>query len=294
MKKYVVSQLSRIGRRLLSQTEKEFGTTFLHNQAIAQKTLMQQYRILAATKKDALPKLDDVGFRVFSQFEEDGMLLYIFSLIEPLNRRCVEICAGNGRECMATNLIINHGWWGHLFDGNEHSVEAAKRFFATNKDTFFYPPRFTKGWITAENVNDLIRESGVSGPIDLLSLDMDGMDYWVWKAISVIDPQVVVCETHNIIPHDKPLTVPYAKEFVFQSEDFRGASLAAMCKLGKQKGYRLIGVHRFGFNAFFMKNGVGEAYFPAVDPASCLNDPVSVELRKTKWPATQKFAWQEV
>ena len=139
-----------------------------------------------------------------------------------------------------------------------------------------------------------IEKSGVNGPIDLLSLDMDGMDYWVWKAIEVVQPQVVVCETVNSIPGDRALTVPYDASFTYQSEDFRGASLAAMTKLASEKGYRLIGTHRFGFNAFFMKNGVGEKFFPKVDPTTCLNDPVTTRLRVERWPGVSTLDWVEV
>jgi len=195
---------------------------------------------------------------------------------------------------MTANLIINHGWWGYLFDGNERSVRAGQEFFAKCSDTSYAPPKFTQAWITAENVNDQIARSGVSGPIDLLSLDMDGMDYWVWKAIDVVQPQVVVCETVNSIPGDRALTVPYHASFTYQSEDFRGASLAAMCKLGCAKGYRLVGTHRFGFNAFFMKNGVGEEFFPKVDPTTCLNNPVTTQLRIERWPQVEKMGWVEV
>ena len=268
--------------------------TLLNNEPAAQKTLMQQYRLLAAKGKEWLPGMRDVGFRKYSQFEEDGILLYIFSLISPINRTCVEICAGSGRECNTANLIINHGWWGHLFDGNEKNVKAGKTFFSQNKDTSLHPPRFSKAWITAENVNDQIAQSGATGPIDLLSLDIDGMDYWVWKAITVIEPQVVVCETHNPIPPDKALTVPYDPGFVFESEDYRGASLAAMCKLGREKGYRLVGTHRFGFNAFFIKNGVGEDLFPKVDVASCVQDPYSEVARRERWPQVKERNWQKV
>ena len=169
-----------------------------------------------------------------------------------------------------------------------------RKFFATCKDTFFNPPAFTKAWITAENVNGLLETSGVRGPVDLLSLDIDGMDYWVWKAITVIEPRVFVCETHNIIPADRALTVPYDAKFVYEAEEYRGASLGAMCKLGKEKGYRLIGTHRYGFNAFFMKNGIGEEFFPEVSPSTCLNDPVSTRLRNEKWPQVQKLNWLEV
>ncbi|HEY4365731.1 MAG TPA: hypothetical protein VGN07_00735 [Steroidobacteraceae bacterium] len=266
----------------------------LNNEAVAQKVLMHQYRLLAAQDNGWLPSFKDVGFRKYSQFEEDGILLCLFALIPPINRKCVEICAGHGRECNTANLIINHGWWGYLFDGNERNVTAGQAFFAHHPDTFLHPPRFTRAWITAENVNDQISRCGVSGPIDLLSLDIDGMDYWVWKAIAVIEPQVVVCETHNPIPPDRALTVPYDPEFVFESQDYRGASLAAMCKLGREKGYRLVGTHRFGFNAFFVRDGVGEAFFPEVDVASCVDDPFSELARTQRWPRAKQFGWQEV
>lgn len=294
MKQLLKRSFRKLVRPVVNELEMETGAKFLHNDSVSQKNLMQQYRILASKGKEWLPKLNDVGFRKYSQFEEDGMLLYIFSLIAPINRTCVEICAGNGRECMTGNLIINHGWWGHLFDGDERNVRDGKRFFSENKDTFLSPPKFTHSWITAENVNELLQKSGVTGPIDLLSLDIDGVDYWVWKAISVIEPQVVVCETHNQIPPDKALTVPYDPQFAFESEDFRSASLAAMCKLGKEKGYRLVGVHRFGFNAFFIRDGVAEDLFPEVTPASCMTDPVTRSLLLEKWPKVAGYKWVEV
>src|SRR6266542_5521331 len=270
MKRMVKKALRRLAQPLIDEIRGISDNPRVDDEASAQKVLMIQYRFLASLGHDRLPSFRDVGFRKYSQFEEDGILLYIFSLIPPINRKCVEICAGEGRECNTANLIINHGWWGYLFDGNEESVKAGIEFFAKNKDTFLYQPRFTRAWITGENVNHLIEGAGVHGPIDLLSLDIDGMDYWVWKAITVIQPQVVVCEIHNQIPSDKALTVPYDPKFVYQSEDFRGVSLAAMCKLGRAKGYRLIGTHRFGFNAFFMKNGTGENFFPEIDPGNCL------------------------
>jgi hypothetical protein len=88
----------RLARSIGDELQLEFGTTLRSNEAVAQKTLMQEYRLLAARGKEYLPPLSDVGFRNYSQFEEDGILLYLFSLISPINRKCVEICAGNGRD----------------------------------------------------------------------------------------------------------------------------------------------------------------------------------------------------
>jgi len=294
MKKLFKRAFNRLARAVVNELELDRGSVLRPDEPVAQQNLMQSYRLMAALAPQSLPALRDVGFRKYSQFEEDGIILYLFSLIPPINRTCVEICAGNGRECMTSNLIINHGWWGHLFDGNSSNVAAGKRFFSQSRDTFLSPPRFSQTWITAENVNEVIESSGAKGRIDLLSLDIDGMDYWVWKAIHVIDPQVVVCETHNLIPPDKSLTVPYDPKFTFASEEYRSASLAAMCKLGRSKGYRLVGTHRFGFNAFFVKNGVGDRFFPEVSPETCMADPVTTALLLEKWPKIRELPWQEV
>jgi hypothetical protein len=294
MKRLLKNGFNRLLQSIANEWELNRGSTLGSDEVVAQKLLMQNYRLLAAQNPEVLPCLCEAGFRKYSQFEEDGILLYLFSLIRPVNRTCVEICAGNGRECMSANLIINHGWWGHLFDGNARNVADGIRFFRNCRDTFFQPPKFTHAWVTAENVNELLKKSGAIGPIDLLSLDIDGMDYWVWNAITAIDPQVVICETHNLIPPDTALTVPYDPKFVFETEEHRGASLAAMCKLGRRKGYRLVGAHRFGFNAFFLKDGVGEEFLPEIDPVLCQSDPYSIRLREELWPRVRQLRWQEV
>lgn len=111
----------------------------LYREAVVQKALMQQYRSQASGDRGGLLSLKDVGFRKYSQFEEDGILLYIFSLISPTNRVCVELCAGDGRTCNTANLIINHGWWGHLFDGLEAHVRSEKRFIRSSLTHVFIP-----------------------------------------------------------------------------------------------------------------------------------------------------------
>jgi hypothetical protein len=260
----------------------------------SQLVLYHMYRDMAARQDKALPRFTEVGFRCHSQFEEDGILLYIFALIGTTNKKCVEICAGNGIECNTANLILHHGWWGYLFDGDDASVAQGVEYYRRARDTWLYPPKFSHAWITAENVNEVIRKAGVSGGIDLLSLDIDGMDYWAWKAIDCISPRVVVCETHGIIgPHDA-LTVPYDPDFKITTPDYHSASLAAMTALADQKGYRLVGTHRYGFNAFFVLKGIGEDVLPAVKPEDCLNDPFTLEAHATRWPKVKDMNWERV
>ncbi len=234
--------------------------------------LMLKYRELAKAG-GPLPSFDDIGFRSFSQFDEDGILLYIFSLIGMTTRTAVEICAGIGYECNSANLIVNHGFFGLLFDGNESNIAHAKAFFATRPDTLITPPVVAHTWIESETIDEVIRGHGFTGEVDLFSLDLDGVDYWVWKAITGIEPRVVVVEYHSSWGPDEAKTVPNIKGFQYSDAKgaFCGASLAAFNKLAKERGYRLVGCNRNRLNAFFVKNGLGDELLPEVSVASCLD-----------------------
>jgi hypothetical protein len=221
-----------------------------------------------------LPPFDEVQFRSYSQNGEDGILLFIFSLIGTTSKTVVEICAGEGIECNAANLLINHGWRGLLFDGSAENVAAGQNFYGRHKDTWLTPPTFASAWVTRDNVNQLITGRGYSGEIDLLSVDLDGIDYWVWKALECVNPRVVVVEYQLLLGADRPLTVPYREDFVADltaPEYYCGATLAAFVKLGREKGYRLVGVERRGFNAFFVRAGVGEDVLPEVAVEDCVS-----------------------
>src|SRR5262245_30893532 len=94
-----------------------------------------------------LPPLPDVEFRCYSQNGEDGILLYIFSLIGATDRRVVEICAGDGIECNAANLIVNHGWQGLLVDGDPQQIARGQSFYASCRTTCISPPRLLHSWV---------------------------------------------------------------------------------------------------------------------------------------------------
>ncbi len=220
-----------------------------------------------------LPTFDEVEFRVHSQNGEDGILLYIFALLGNPTKRCVEICAGDGIECNTANLIVNHGWRGFLIDGRESNIQTAKEFYGADRSTLWFPPAIKLAWVTAENVNDLLKKRGFTGQVDLLSLDLDGIDYWIWKALDVVSPRVVVTEFNWGWGPDESVTVPYDPAFRIDKQYF-GASLAAYAKLAREKGYRLVGCQRWGFNAFFVQSGVGEDVLPEVSPAECFDTPV--------------------
>lgn len=261
--------------------------------AANQIILKNQYKIMS--KMGIYPNIEEVGFREFSQFEEDGILLYIFSLLGEGNKRVVELCCGTGDECMSANLIINHGWDGLLFEGGGKDYQKCRKFFLTHLNSrLLCPPKIVKAWITKDNVNQLIMDNGFIGEVELLSLDMDGNDYYIMDAISVISPKVIICETHSFIPMDKAVTMPYKEDFCKNKSDFYGVSTAGMVKLMKRKGYRLIAAHRYGGNCIFMRNDIGTDIFPEIEIVQIRKHRYFNELGKERWERVRDSKWIDI
>jgi hypothetical protein len=265
----------------------------------AQLLLSMAYR--AKAQEQLIRPLSEYGFSCYSQTDEDGILLYIFSVIGVTNRRCVEICAGDGIQCNTANLIINHGWNGLLVDGDRENVERGIRFYARSPRTCIYPPTLLHAWITRDTVNSLLVSSGFSGEIDLLSLDLDGVDYWIWEAITEIEPRVVVLEYQDILGPERSWTVPYADDFVAGQHsmtnampNFAGASLRAFVNLAKIKGYRLVGVNRYGFNAFFVRNDVGVDILPEISIEECFAHPKNLDGMRDRFPLVAEMPWVQI
>jgi hypothetical protein len=266
-------------------------------QQVLQTLVLMRVREMAEAGRGPLP-LDRVHVRVFSQNGEDGVLLWIFGAIGMTNRRAVEIAAGDGIECNSANLIINHGWTGLLVDGDADNVRRGREFYARCRDTAIWPPVFVHAWVTKDRVNQLLRDHGFVGEIDLLALDLDGVDYWIWEALDCVTPRVVVVEYQDIWGPDAAVTVPYRDDFRAEfgpyGPEYAGASLGAFVKLGRQKGYRLVGCERYGFNAFFVRRGLAEDVLPEIAPAECFKHPKVQHGMRHRLPNVRGREWQEV
>ncbi|HOW44045.1 MAG TPA: hypothetical protein PK919_02605 [Candidatus Aminicenantes bacterium] len=227
-------------------------------------------------------KLSDTGFRNFSQFEEDGMLLYIFAAIGANRKLFVDIGGNNGINSNCANLAINFGWHGIFIDGNARLVRKGRAFYARHDDTWQFPPRFVQAFVQRENINRLLEENGFSGEVDLLSIDLDGNDYWIWDALNAVQPRVVIIETHVEFGLQN-IVVPYDKDYFFPGKHpcYHGASPVAMAKLAAQKGYRLVGANAYGFNTIYVKRGIGEDVLPEVNVESVLRHPRCLEASKS-------------
>lgn len=214
--------------------------------------------------------INDHELQIYSQNGEDGILQFIFAQIGVTSRTFVEFGMGDGRECNTAYLSLQCGWRGLLMDGNTERVAVARAFYNRVLGSGQDAVRIEEAWISAENINDLLRQHTVPGGIDLLSIDMDGNDYWVWQAVDATLPRVIVIEYSAVLGWERACTTPYDPRFVrwekHPSGLYAGASLAALTKLGAAKGYRLVGCNRHGVNAFFVREDCAPEALPAVSP----------------------------
>lgn len=264
---------------------------FIPSVQISQRKLFHYYRDMA--KRGELPPLSETGFRVFSQFEEDGKLLYIFSVIGMGRKRFVEIGADDGVNSNSANLYFNFGWHGLFIDGSPRSIRRGRKFFGKYPHPWFYKPVFICAKVTRENINRLLKEAGFEGEIDLLSIDIDGNDYWIWDAMEVIEPRVVIIETHNEFGMNN-IVVPYDPDYSFPGKHpvYHGASPVAMTELARRKGYRLVGANEMGFNFIFIRNGIADRQIPQVSVESVLRHP-SVEEGYRKFDPIRDWEYVE-
>jgi hypothetical protein len=203
------------------------------------------------------------GFKVYSQSDEDGILQEIFTRVGVTNRTFVEFGVETGIECNSVKLLVE-GWNGLWIEGCDKYIGEIQKTFRT----FLADDRLglCLDMVTAENINTLIEQAMIAGEIDLLSVDIDGNDYWVWKAISVISPRVVVIEYNATLHPPMSLVVPYDPKRQWDGSNYFGASLEALVRLGRDKGYRIVGCNYSGANAFFVRDDVADDHF--IDPAT--------------------------
>lgn len=206
-------------------------------------------------------KLTAQRFRSLSQNGEDGMILAIFREIGVATRRFVDIgCGYNGGNSGV--LARELGWSGLMVDAEEDRVDHMRTRFPPQR------VRVAQAWVIRDRFNDFLAEHGMTGEVDLMSIDIDGNDFWLWEELQVCQPRLVIIEYNANFGGERAVVVPYAEDFDRKAvhATYFGASLGALAQLAKRKGYRLIGVEPQGINAFFLRDDVGE-WIPGVPAA---------------------------
>jgi hypothetical protein len=227
----------------------------------SERSLLLQGRALAQASKNfrTIRNLSEVEFRVFSQWGEDGIIEWLLQQVSVPNNRFVEFGVENFGEANCRFLLQNRNWRGLVFDGSQANISAlrSERLF------WMYDLAAHAAFVSAENINALIENCGFQGPLGILSIDIDGNDYWVWKAIECVNPAIVICEYNPILGDIEPIVVPYRADFqrfkAHHSGLYFGASIAALQRLAEQKGYVFVGTNSNGINAFFVRKDLAGA-----------------------------------
>lgn len=227
-------------------------------------------RFYSAVDGGGVKYLEPYGFKVYSQNDEDGIISEIFNRIGATDKRFIEFGVQNGLESNCHYLLLK-GWKGLWIEGSpKHCADLKRRFEPALKDGRLH---LVNAFITVKNINTLFQENGYEGEIDLLSIDIDGNDYHIWETISVIQPRVVVIEYNAKFPPECDWVMPYEGNYVWDLSDRHGASLKALERLGKRKGYQLVGTNMTGSNAFFVREELAGDKFPLPADAENLYNP---------------------
>jgi hypothetical protein len=186
---------------------------------------------------------------VYSQGAEEGMLERIFELAPPRRRFCVEFGASDGlRNSNTAKLLRERGWQGVLIEASDYRFGKLLTHYRDAANV-----RLVQASVQPDDVERIFDEAGVPSDLDLLSIDIDGNDYWVWRAIERFRPQVVVIEYNPYYAPPERWVMKYDREHAWDGSTHYGASLESLYWLGREKGYELICCDRQGNNAFFVE-----------------------------------------
>jgi hypothetical protein len=199
-------------------------------------------------------RIAETEFRVYSQWGEDGIIQYLTSVVPIAEKTFVEFGVQDYVESNTRFLLVKDNWSGLIIDSSKEHVRAVSQ----SRLVWRHDLTPLCCFIDRDNINELIATRFPGEALGLLSIDIDGNDYWVWRAITRVRPDIVVCEYNSVFGPDLAVTIPYSADFdrtrAHHSNLYFGASLAALCHLADEKGYAFVGSNSAGNNAFFVRS----------------------------------------
>jgi hypothetical protein len=198
-------------------------------------------------------ELSETEFSVFSQFGEDGIIQYLLKVIPIENKTFIEFGVEDFFESNCRFLMMKDNWQGFVVDGSKTNISRLRKSYFY----WMYDLQAKQSFITKENINTVLGESGFDSDLGILSIDIDGVDYFVWDAINYYKPRILIMEYNANFGAERKITVPYRADFqrtkAHSSNLLWGSSLSALEALSRKKGYGLVGVNSSGNNAFFIR-----------------------------------------
>lgn len=253
------------------------GHTFAVTRGLLERQLLLNGQIASqgVRRLDKVSTLADAEFRVTSQWGEDGIIEWLVHKLPGIPRSFIEFGVESYQEANSRFLLQNRGWRGLIIDGNPAYMQQVR-----NETIHWMHDLVAVGsFVTAENINGLIRDNGFAGDLGILSVDIDGNDYWVLKAIDCVNPAILITEINGVLGDRHAITTPYDPAFerlkAHHSGQYFGASVKAMISLAAQKGFEFVGTNSNGVNAFFVRKD--------------LAGPVLASIGEVKaWPARHR------
>jgi len=197
--------------------------------------------------------IHDAEFQVYSQFGDDGIIQYLIEQTRPKVDKFIEFGVQDYEEANTRFLLHNNNWSGLIIDGDPANIEHVR----CSPGFWRYDLQAIAQFVDRDNINSIFEAAGFTGEIGLLSMDIDGNDYWVWEAIRVVDPVLVIVEYNSVFGSEHAITIPYDPAFNRTEAHFSnlywGASIKALCSLAEKKGYAFVGCNLAGNNAHFVR-----------------------------------------
>ena len=223
-----------------------------------QKKLILKAKLLSNQnlKLKRIKDLSEVEFQVYSQWGEDGIIDWLVNKFPEIPKSFLEIGTENYKESNTRFLLVNKNWDGFIIEADKNSVKDIK----SQRVYWRHNLTIENQFVDQNNINTIIKRINIPKKLGLLSLDIDGIDYWVLKKLSVLEPSIVICEYNSLFGQKKAITVPYKKNYIRSNEHysnlFYGASIKAFIDLLKKRNYFFIGTNSAGNNAFFVNQNI--------------------------------------
>jgi hypothetical protein len=198
----------------------------------------------------------DAEFGVYSQFGEDGLIQWLLAHVPIEDDVFVEFGVEDYTESNTRFLLEHDNWRGLVIDGGDEH----RAFLRHSRLEWRHQIDALTAFVDRDNIDTLIRSAGISGDIGLLSIDIDGNDLWVLQAIESITPRILITEYNSVFGAEAAVTVPYDPGFrraqAHPSHLLYGASLAALERVAREKGYALVAGNKAANNAFWVRRDV--------------------------------------
>jgi hypothetical protein len=243
----------------------------------SERILINQGRILTNQQTNEPTnqqiEIKDKEFSIFSQFGEDGIIQCLVNSIEVENKTFIEFGVEDFSESNCRFLMMKDNWRGFVIDGSERNISQLVKSYYYWK----YDLQAICAFVDKDNIEDLLDQSGFNHDLGILSIDLDGVDYFILSSIARFKPRILICEFNPIFGPTRKVTVPYDKRFQrfkhHYSGLYWGASLSALNDVAIELGYGLIGTNSAGHNAFFVRDDLIKPPFHRMDPVQAFNFP---------------------